>query len=164
MCATSVVAEDFEVDGIYYNILSEENKTVEVTKGDNKYTGAVAIPETVTYEDVTYWVTSIGGGAFHDCSGLTSIEIPNSVTSIGEWAFFSCTGLTSVEIPNSVTSIGHYAFRDCSGLTSIEIPNGVTSIGDYAFYDCSRPTSIEIPNSVTSIGRSEEHTSELQSR
>ena len=152
LCSTVANANNyFEVDGIYY-YETEWNYSVEVASGDNKYIGAVVIPETVTYEDVTYWVTSIGGGAFHDCSGLTNIEIPNSVTSIGEWAFFSCTGLTSVEIPNSVTSIGNYAFDGCSGLTSIEIPNGVTSIGDYAFYDCSRLTSIEIPNSVTSIG------------
>ena len=32
-------------------------------------------------------VTSIGGGAFNGCSGLTTITIPNSVTSIGSSAF-----------------------------------------------------------------------------
>ena len=48
-------------------------------------------------------VTSIGGGAFADCSGLTSVTIPNSVTSIGERAFYGCSGLTSITIPNSVT-------------------------------------------------------------
>ena len=31
MCSTVVSAHDFEVDGIYYNILSVEDKTVEVT-------------------------------------------------------------------------------------------------------------------------------------
>ena len=97
-------------------------------------------------------LTSIGNYAFSGCSGLMSIEIPNSVTSIGERAFSGCSGLTSIEIPNGVTSIGESAFSGCSGLTSIEIPNGVTSIGDYAFYGCSGLTSIEIPSGVTSIG------------
>ena len=97
-------------------------------------------------------VTSIGVGAFRDCSGLTSVTIPNSVTSIGGVAFRGCTGLTSVTIPNSVTSIGDGAFYDCSGLTSVTIPNSVTSIGENAFCFCSGLTSVTIPNSVTSIG------------
>ena len=39
-------------------------------------------------------VTSIGSSAFADCTGLTSITIPNSVTSIGAWAFQYCDNLT----------------------------------------------------------------------
>ena len=97
-------------------------------------------------------VKSIGSSAFSNCSGLTSITIPNSVTSIGSYAFSGCSGLTSITIPNSVTSIGSSAFSGCSGLTSITIPNSVTSIGSYAFSGCSGLTSITIPNSVTSIG------------
>ena len=56
-------------------------------------------------------VTSIGVGAFHVCSSLTSVTIPNSVTSIGDWAFYGCTGLTSVTIEaDTPPTIGFYCF------------------------------------------------------
>ena len=157
LCSLTATANNFEVDGINYNILSENDKTVKVIyKGEfyNEYTGNVVIPECVTYNGTTYTVTSIGFQAFRDCFGLTSITIPNSVTSIGSCAFSGCYGLTGeLVIPNSVTSIDVCAFDGCSGLTSIEIPNSVTSIGNSAFSNCSGLTSIEIPNSVTSIGK-----------
>ena len=97
-------------------------------------------------------MTSIGEEAFYNCSGLTSVTIPNSVTSIGTHAFQSCSGLTSVTIGNGVKSIGLGAFYDCSGLTSVTIGNSVESIEGYAFQSCSGLTSVTIPNSVTSIG------------
>ena len=97
LCSLSVSAEDFEVDGIYYNITSSTDMTVEVTyRGSfyysysNEYPGAVTIPESVTYNGSIYSVTSIGEGAFCECSGLTSVVIPNSVTCIGRDAFRYC--------------------------------------------------------------------------
>ena len=157
MATTCLWAEDFSVNGIYYNYL--DGKNVEVTyRGNyadnynNEYSGAVTIPETVTYNGTTYSVTSIGNWAFSNCSSLTSVTIGNSVTSIGEGAFWYCSSLTSVTIPNSVTSIGDRAFYGCSSLTSLTIGESVTSIGNYAFYSCSKLSSIIIPNSVTSIG------------
>ena len=99
-----------------------------------------------------YNVTSIGSSAFYNCSGLTSVIIPDNVTSIGNYAFYNCSGLTSVTIGNSVMSIGERTFYGCRGLTSVAIPDSVTSIGWNAFYGCSGLTSITIPNGVTSIG------------
>ena len=142
LCCTVAGAADFEVGGIYYNILSSEDKTVEVTSGSNEYTGAVTIPASVTYNDEAYSVKSIGNYAFYDCAGLTSIELPEGVTSIGNYAFCGCTGLTSVEIPSSVTSIGNAVFYDCAGLTSIEIFANLTSIGSYVFIGCTGLTSV----------------------
>ena len=159
MCAVCTWAEDFEVGGFYYNILTDKTNEVEVTyRGlysdsyTNEYSGSVTIPASVTYNGRTYSVTSIGYSAFYDCTGLTSITIGNSVTSIGIHAFAFCSGLTSITIPNSVTNIGEWMFYNCSSLTSITIPNSVTSIEEAAFRYCTGLTSITIPNSVTSIG------------
>ena len=137
-------AYDIYVDGIYYNIISEENRTVEVTepKSYGLYKGHIIIPPKVIYKGLTYSVTSIEDWAFYICDGLTSVEIPNSVTSIGDLAFYSCDGLTSVVIPNSVTSIGNNAFQRCGGLTSVEIPNSVTSIGGSCFSNCNNLAEI----------------------
>ncbi len=96
-------------------------------------------------------VTDISESAFRYCSGLTSVNIPNSVTWIGGSVFRYCSGLTSITIPNSVTWISSYAFGGCSGLTSITIPDSVTIIDNYAFEDCSGLTSITIPKSIISI-------------
>ena len=161
LTSSFLFAHDFEVDSIYYNIISETERTVEVTfRGDshssytNEYENSVRIPLKVKFNDVSYTVTSVGDSAFYSCGTLDSVTIPNSITSIGRYAFYNCGSLNLVTIGNSVTTIGDYAFFSCSSLTSITIPNSVTSIGGYAFRNCSGLTSITIPNSVTSIGYS----------
>ena len=85
---------------------------------------------------------------FYDCTGLTSITIPNSVTSLGRQCFSRCTGLTSITIPNSVKSLGDLCFFSCTGLTSITIPNSVTSLGRYCFENCWGLTNIKIKSST----------------
>ena len=142
-------AEEATIDGIKYFVVTKAKQATVISGGN--YSGDIVIPSEITYNNVTYSVTSIGEYAFHNYSGLTSVTIPNSVTSIGEYAFYNCTGLTSARIGNSVTSIGDWAFSSCTWLTSITIPNSVTSIGHGAFNHCYHLTSIEIPNSVTSI-------------
>ena len=140
----SVVSTDATViNGINYS-LDSDKKEAAVISNSPGYSGDIVIPEEVEYSGTLYSVTSIGNEAFRNCSGLTSVTIPNSVTSIGEYAFEHCNGLTSVTIPNSVTSIDFGAFLGCSGLTSVTIPNSVTSIGLSVFADCSGLTSLKV--------------------
>ena len=154
VATTALWAHYFSVGGIYYNILTDKTNEVEVTfRGSdydsysNEYSGSVTIPSTVTYNGITYSVTSIGNHAFYDCrSQLTSVTIGNSVTSIGENAFAWCSRLTSVTIPNSVTSIGHGAFYNCYRLTSVNVFAEVPpTLGTDAFYDVSTRIPVYVP-------------------
>ncbi len=111
--------------------------------------------------------SSIGDDAFYNCTGLTSINIPDSVTVIGRDAFRGCTGLTSINVDSDNTAYksidgnlysksGKLLIQYAIGKTDSKftIPDSVTSIGEYAFYDCTGLTSITIPGSVTSISSS----------
>jgi len=135
-CCIATYAYDFKSGEIYYEISGSNTVAVTNSGGSSSgYSGNIIIPASVTYNGSPYSVTSIGNSAFLNCSGLTSVTIPNSVTSIGERAFEQCS-VTSVAIPNSVTSIEWHAFAGCSGLTSVTIPNSVTFIAYYAFASC----------------------------
>ena len=124
MTGIHVYAHDFELENaegktIYY-VYNGNGTTVSVSfrgssysEYSDEYNGDIVIPESVTYNENTYSVTSIGASAFRSCSGLISVTIPNSVTSIGNYVFNGCSGLTSVTIPNSVTTIGYDAFSYC---------------------------------------------------
>ena len=137
------------IDSVKYRL--NDDYTAEVISYSGT-PGNITILESVTYEGLTFKVTSIGSSAFSNCTSLKSATIPISVTSIGDSAFSGCTSLTSVTIPNSVESIGDNAFQNCSSLTNATIGNNVTSIDSSAFFGCSKLKKIEIPDSVTYIG------------
>lgn len=121
-------------------------------------------------------ITSIGVGAFKECSGLTSISFGENLWSIGASAFEGCDNITSMEVPNSLISIGSKAFStkskwysdQSSGIVyigkvaygyknvrgeslSININEGTLGIADNAFYSIST-LSVTIPNSVIYVG------------
>lgn len=149
----TVLAWDYErLQGgdLFYN-LDTTNRIAEVTyssceelipgTGIYLYNGnrtgikSVNIPSQVTYNGITYNVTSIGDHAFHSCGLLASVYIPNSIMTIGNDAFNSCN-LQSLEIPNSVTSIGNMAFNENGLLTSVTIGTGLKSTGSDVFRNC----------------------------
>ena len=182
MSLCAIYASAVEIDGICY-IINGSEATVTYRGGTayyNTYSGNVIIPSTITYNDITYTVTSIGYQAFYNCNGLMSISIPNTISSIDRFAFSGCSSLTSVTIPNSVTSIGGFAFEDCSSLetlnynavdcssfdynssnncqvfystiTTINIGDEVKKIPGNFARGLYKLTNITIPNSVTAIG------------
>ena len=156
------VGYEFEYNGIRYKI--GENNTVSVVSREARYSGDVVIPEQVTYNGVTYSVTTIG--YLGTCTGLLSVTIPPSIKSIATDAFDECDNLTAVNITDIVSwcnisfannysnplSKAHHLFLNGEEVTDLVIPNSVTTIKDYSFWGCSGLTSITIPNNVTSLG------------
>ena len=137
---------EYEVEG--YWPISDPRNGVRITRYKGPDSGEVVIPKTIG----GYEVKKISDGAFQNCTGITSIVIPDSVISIGGSTFSGCTSLAEIVIPDSVTSIGGYAFSYCTSLTEIVIPDSVTTIGESAFSGCASLAEIVVPDSVTEIG------------
>lgn len=145
-------AYDFAVTdasgSLIYYVTNADGETVTVTHDGeyNSYSGDIVIPRTVTYNGVTYTVTTIGEYAFGRSKGLNSVVIPSTVTVIEDSAFSTCTNLTSVTIPASVETIGYRAFYDCSNLPKIVIPASVRSLGEQAFEGCLALSVVVVEN------------------
>ncbi len=148
-----MAAVDFELDGINYGILSEDENTVEVVYNNGQYVGDVTIPARVSFNGTTYTVTAIHNQAFFKCADLYSVSIPATVTDLGQYTFSGCSSLQSVELPAGLTAVPNGTFYGCSSLQSITLPETVESIGDYGFSNCSSLSAINMPASVTSLGK-----------
>ena len=114
-------------------------------------------------------VTSIGGGAFYECSSLTSITIPNSVTKIETGAFGRCVNLGSVNFSGTLDQWCNINFMWPSGgsnpmlyakhlyINGVElkgeviIPEGITELQG-TFIGCTEITRVVLPSTLTRLG------------
>lgn len=151
--AISASAYDFEVNGIYYDIISASELTCSVVKGPNKYHDAIIIPNIVHFKDHNLSVVKIGEKAFMGCDELKTIKIGENVNEIAQYAFQDCTSLIDVILPIELKDLSAYCFSGCKSLSNISIPENISNIGDYAFYNCSSLISCVIPKSVTNFGK-----------
>jgi len=109
--------------------------------------GVIVVPDKID----GYPVTSIGSGAFVECSDITSVILPESITKIGSSAFLRCSSLTSLVIPDRVETIEAATFKECSSLTSVILPEALLKIHQSCFLKCESLESITIPENVFSI-------------
>lgn len=156
--ATKVFAQFTDPDGYFkYTITDYENHYVAIgyfpntTNLPDNYMGM--LPSTVTYENVTYTVTSLANSAFGNCNKLLAVGIPETVTSISDYAFTGCENLQSVGIPNSVENIGVGVFYHCTSLQSAKWPenNDCWKIPSQTFEGCTSLRTYTIPDHVTTI-------------
>ncbi len=177
----SIVATDFNQDGIYYNYAVDEDynksdtEVVVTYRGNssnsynNEYKGDLVIPETVVYKSKTLKVVGIDNRTFVGCPNLTSISLPKSIAYIGYDAFEDCTALKRLYI----TDIAAWCKIDIGGgksnpfyynyeakelyvndvlVTDLVIPEGVTAISNAAFYNWNNLTSVTLPSTLIQIG------------
>lgn len=106
-------------------------------------------------------VSSIGDGAFTNCSGLKSIKVADNnpkydsrddCNAIVETQSNTIiTGCRNTTIPNTIQNIGIQAFAGCKTLKSIKLANSVSTISEGAFAE-SGLTEIILPNAIAHIG------------
>lgn len=130
----------------------------------------IKVPETITYNNHVYPVTTIGLGqgvtpnplglkklilsknvktindnAFNACSNLETIEFVEGLETIGGWAFMYAN-LIEIHLPESLKSIGPHAFSSCDQLKGVYINNNIKEISKKAFVYCTSVEVISIPN------------------
>ncbi len=98
-------------------------------------------------------VTTIGDGAFMDCTSLTTITLPYFIARIGNSAFENCTALatfTTMDGADSKTAalrtIGDRAFFGNTSLNNVDVntTKGVNTIGVSAFENCGQLATINL--------------------
>ena len=156
---TATVGDRFTIDRIIYTVTSIELLTVEATGCSAFLTGALNIPETVTYNNVSYAVTSVGSN-FNN-KELTSITIPEGVTTMADRAFLGCSNVTTINLPSTLQVFTRAGF---AGLETINLAEGneVYSVVDgvlfkddgtklWLYPSAKAGSSYDIPNTVTTI-------------
>ena len=109
--------------------------------------------------------TSSSGGAFRNCTALTSVTIPQGVSSIGAYAFSGCTSLSTLTLTRTATgtvNLGNYAFQSAP-ITRINIPsiaawmryswneNNAIDTNHGLWIDGTRVTSFSIPSGWNTV-------------
>lgn len=112
----------------------------------------IVIPASVVEVGRNLWNETGGGGAFQNCTALTSVVFEgDNLSKINLNTFNGCSALSSIELPESLEKIEYNAFDDCSALKSIVIPDKVTYIGEGAFCQCTGLQEAYIGDGVTEI-------------
>lgn len=96
------LGDQFNMDGVLYTVIDEENNLVETAAGSSieegaiNFSGDLVISSPIVYNRISFTVKEIGDYSFAGSDHLTSVTIPASIVNIGENAFADCERLTSV--------------------------------------------------------------------
>lgn len=131
LCSIASHAYDFEVDGLYYNLISASDKTCELVGGNDNLT-QITIPNAITVRNQNLSVVSMSSYAFKNKTNAVSVSFRESViTEIPSNAFYACTQLSSVVLSSKIVTISSAAFYNCP-IQKLTIPSNVDKVGDNA--------------------------------
>ena len=162
----------FNAHNLYYINVDENNPVYLSDNGvlfNKDKTVLECLPGAIAYAD--YWsdnaederdingfsytipdgVKEIADGSCSTCSGLVSLEMPDSITVIGMNAFRNSGDLKNVRWSENLEVIGDYAFSD-TGFYSLNLPDSLKSIGVQSFYGCDNLSEIHLKDNLKSIG------------
>ncbi len=177
--AVNFYAADFNQDGLYYNIKSLTDLTVELVAPDyGHYNGNITVPRTVEYLSRTFKVTGINSEAFSGCD-IATLSIQDNIISVGNLNFGNVKefriedGDEPLKIEkdkeywywNNYEDMSVYIGRDISpdmnrlegfkgmsGATAVEFGSKVTEIPRDLFWECNTLATVIIPDNVKTIG------------
>ena len=107
-----IITGTFTKDEVQESVSYEIQGNVAVVTNIGDANGSVKIDATIVVNGKTYEVTAIVEEAFKGCTGITSVDIPNTVSTIGSGAFEGCTNLSQINIGKGIKEIGSRAFAN----------------------------------------------------
>lgn len=125
------------------SIYGGKNKSLDVEKVAQVYTGTVSIPEQTTFNAVTYDVKKVGGYAFTCQNELQALRVGAFVEKIEDNAATKAMNLNRVTVANAsqLVTVGKRSFMDCAGLQHV-LFEGTTQYLDVidtaAFKNCAK--------------------------
>ena len=166
------------IDGIRYNLNTPKNGEASVISNGNtwngtagNYSGAIVVPETITYGGTEYTVTCLqkdGYTGTFQYSKVTTVTLPKSINDIQQGAFSDCASLTHIYVDDDNTEyfdvngvVYKYNHTNPETYTLVAVPGarteitilpGTTEIADCAFDGCTNIKEVVIPETVTKIG------------
>ena len=97
------------------------------------------------------YVSSIGTGAFSDCTSLVTVGSSPALTSIADAAFSGCTALQRVILGSHIVSIGNLCFQNCTALDFIHIDStACPALSSFAFDGAKSTFKIYVPDAQVS--------------
>ena len=142
-----------------------KNPTVTFNGVSDKNATAVTIPKTITYNSISYKVTSVSLKSFSNTKENGKFKVTSNKIGKLTVEYTSPTNKkkTSISIPQyttykgikfKVTSVAAKAFKSNKKVKKVTIPSTVTKIGKEAFAGCKNLKTITIKSSkLKSVGK-----------